>query len=319
MMKKTEYRRCIMLAAVCVLAAGGFSACAGKSGNAPPVEERAVMEDGFPLALADALGRNVILAARPERIVSLSPALTEILFAIGAGDAVVGVTEYCDYPAEAKTKPVVGGFTGATIPVERVAAVRPDLVFISADMHERLTGLLDRLGIVSFAIEPRTFNDVYAAIDVMGRITGNIAGAEALIAGMREKTGRAAALRGNRPRPRIFWELGYDPLMTVGGGTWINDAITMAGGDNIFGGIAGQYPQVGLEQIILEAPAWILVAEYGEMGTSADAIAARPGWAGIPAVREGNIGIVDADSLYRFGPRLADATLSIAEILFRRN
>jgi iron complex transport system substrate-binding protein len=286
-----------------------------ENGNASAVESEA--ENGFPLNLTDVLGRTVTLKSRPRRLISLSPSITEILFAIGAGENIVGVTEFCDYPPEAKEKTTVGGFAGITVNVERLASLKPDLVLLSGGMHQRIIELLDRLNINSFASEPNTFSDVYQVIEDLGRLTGNGEGAEQALRGMREKIDLAGARRGSRERPTVYWELNPDPLMTAGKDTWINDAISMAGGVNIFNDINGQYPQVALEQVILRQPEWILVAEMGAMGTSVDNFTNRAGWSRIPAVRRGNIGAVEADSLYRFGPRLADAALAIAVILFR--
>ncbi|MDR1909966.1 MAG: cobalamin-binding protein [Spirochaetaceae bacterium] len=282
----------------------------------PAAEETGSREVRYPLTITDVLGREVTVEARPARLVSLSPAITEVLFAIDAGDQIVGVTEYCDYPPEAKTRTTVGGFSGVTVNVERVAGLKPDLVLVSGDMHQRIMELLARLGITSFATEPRTFEDVYRTIDELGRITGNGEGAGRVLGEMRAKVERAGSLRGDRPRPAVFWELSPDPLLSAGRDTWVNDAITLAGGTNIFGDIAGQYPQVGLEQILLKQPEWILTAAMVSIGADPANYASRPGWSQIPAVRRGNIGAIDADSVYRFGPRLADATLAIAETLF---
>ncbi|MDR1411461.1 MAG: ABC transporter substrate-binding protein [Spirochaetaceae bacterium] len=273
--------------------------------------------DGFPLALTDALGRRVAVDAKPARVVSLSPAVTEILFAVGAGPQVAGVTEYCNYPPEAAAKAKVGGFSGITVNVEQIALLKSDLVILSGDMHQRIIELLDRLRIKSFAVEPRNFEEVYRTIGTIGRLTGNAPGAERVVAEMRAKLAQAGERRRGRGRPAVFWELSGDPLMSAGGNNFINEAITLAGGRNIFEDMAAQWPVVSQEQVMLRQPEWILAGDMAGRKIDPALYARRPGWSRIPAVRGGNVASVDPDTLYRYGPRLADAVLGISEIIFK--
>jgi iron complex transport system substrate-binding protein len=269
----------------------------------------------FPLGLRDALGRDLVLEAPARRIVSLSPSVTEILFAVGAGDAVAGVTQYCNYPAETASKIRVGGFSGATVSIETIAAIKPDLVILSADMHGRVISLLDRIGIVSFAVEPRTFEEVYGLIAGIGRLTGKSAGAEAVLAEMREKLRRAGELHRGRKAPRVFWELSAEPLITAGGSSFINEAIRLAGGENIFGDLREHWPAVGAEAVLRRRPEWIISAEAGDTRSFLRSLARRPGWGALPAVREGRVAAIDPDIVSRYGLRLADAVLILAGIL----
>jgi iron complex transport system substrate-binding protein len=186
------------------------------------------------LRIRDVLGRTLTFTAPPRRIVSLSPAVTEILFALGAGSQVVGVTEYCDYPPETAAIPKVGGFSGAAVGMERIAALRPDLVILSGDMHGRIITLLDRLSIGNFAVEPRNFSEVYQTIQTLGTLTGKEEKAREVIALMEEKISRAEARWKGRERPGVFWELTDEPLMTAGGNTFISEAIRLGGGRKVF-------------------------------------------------------------------------------------
>ena len=272
-------------------------------------------QQGFPLTMRDRAGRAVTLSAPPRRIVSLSPAVTEILFAVGAGDQVVGVTEYCNYPPETSRIPKVGGFSGITVNLEQIAALRPDLVILSAFMHERLFPLLERLSILNFAVEPRTFEEVYRTIETLGLLTGRGEAARGVTAEMRAKIARAGERRGNRERPGVFWELSDEPLMTAGGGTFISEAIRLGGGRNIFEDLTIEWPTVSIEQVLLRQPAWIITGDDHGTSIAPDQLARRPGWQGIPAVRNGRVATVSADALYRYGPRLADAVLAISAIL----
>lgn len=269
---------------------------------------------GFPLTMQDRAGRTLTLPAPPRRIVSLSPAVTEILFAVGAGDRVVGVTEYCNYPPETAGITKVGGFSGITVNLEQIAALRPDLVILSAFMHERLFPLLGRLSIPNFAVEPRSFEEVYRTIETLGLLTGRGEAARNVTAEMRAKIARAEERRGNRERPGVFWELSDEPLMTAGGGTFISEAIHLGGGRNIFADLSIEWPTVSIEQVLLRQPAWIITGDdHGSINPTQ--LARRPGWQGISAVREGRVATVSADALYRYGPRLADAVLEISAIL----
>ncbi|MDR2537793.1 MAG: cobalamin-binding protein [Treponema sp.] len=266
--------------------------------------------------MTDVLGRRVSLSAIPQRIISLSPGVTEILFAIGAGAQVVGVTEYCNYPPETANRTKVGGFSGITVNVEQIVVLKPDMVIVSGEMHERIIALLDGLGIKSFAVEPSSFAQVYTTIETIGRLTGHESGASRVTATMRAKIMRAQTQRGNRERPGVFWELSDDPLMSTGGNTFISEAISLAGGRNIFEDLSERWPIVSTEQVLLRKPAWILAGDDHGVIIEPQTLARRPGWSALPAVRDKHVALVNADMLYRYGPRLADAVLAIANILF---
>jgi len=244
--------------------------------------------------------------------VSLSPAVTEILFAIGAGDQVVGVTQYCDYPPEASTRVSVGGFSGATVSVEQIRALEPDLVILSADMHARIAALLDNLNIPSFAVEPRNLSQVYEVIALAGEITSRAAAAEEVITGMKGKIAAVEKRVQGRPRPGVFWILSEEPLMTAGKETFVSEAIELGGGRNIFDDVREQWPMVSPEQVLIRKPDWILLGN--DMG-EASSLPGNPLLRNLQAVREGRVGFINADILYRYGPRLADGIELIAGIL----
>ncbi len=266
-------------------------------------------------AAADASGRKVALPAPARRVVSLSPAATEILFAIGAGDRVVGVTEYCDFPDTAKTRPKVGGFSGATVSVERIVALEPDLVVVSGEMHGRVVSLLDAVGLVSFALEPRTFAEVYADILTLGRLTGCEEGAEAVVKSMSGRIETVAATASSKTKRSVFWELWYDPLMSAGGPTFVTEAIAAAGGVNVFGDLAERWPRVSFEELLARDPDWILIGNGPDAEVQASAVGKRPLWSALGAVRAGRVARIDADLVDRGGPRLADAVEAIARVL----
>jgi len=263
------------------------------------------------LFFTDALERSYVLKETPRRIVSLSPAITEILFAIGAGEQVVGVTQYCDYPPEAGSRTSVGGFSGATMSIEQIRILEPDLVILSADMHARIITLLDELGLRSFAVEPRNFSQVYSTIVLMGEITGHVRDAEDVVSEMKNKIARVDESIKGLSKPGVFWVLSDEPLMTAGQATFVSEAIDLGGGKNIFDDVREQWPLVSPEQVLFRKPEWILI---GSDMTGAAPLS-NPLWQSIPSAREGRIAVVNADILYRYGPRLADGVDSIAKIL----
>jgi iron complex transport system substrate-binding protein len=268
-----------------------------------------------PVTVTDVGGRTVTLQDYPRRIVSLSPSVTEILFAVGAETQVVGVTEYCNYPPETAAKTRIGGFSGATVSIEQIAFLKADLVIVSQDMHFRVIPLLERLNLPVFAVEPHSFADIYQTIENIGKLTGHEAEAAAVINGMKQKLETAAALRQGQP-VTVFWEVDSNPLMTTGGQTVISEAISLAGGRNIFADIASSWPQVNVEQVLARKPDWILAPNDRRGAFDAATLARRPGWQTLPAIRQNRIALITADHINRYSPRLADAVLEIARILF---
>jgi iron complex transport system substrate-binding protein len=314
-MKTRSMKAGLLVLTAVLLCPAALMAGGGKQAAEVSEEVLRVPAPGYPLTITDALGRSVTMHTLPARIVSLSPAVTEILFAIGAGDALVGVTEWCTYPPEAATRTVVGGFSGNTVNVELLATLRPDVVILSAFMHEVTVGMLSQIGIESFAAEPRNFEQVYQTIETLGRLTGHAEEAIAVAAEMRSKIDRAAARSAGKEKPRVFWELTDDPLMSTGGDTFISEAITLGGGENIFADLAEEYPVVSAEQVLLRQPQWIIAGDDHGVAVEPEALARRPGWSRLPAVQEGHVATVNADQLYRYGPRLADAVLELSLIL----
>ena len=256
--------------------------------------------------------RPSVPSGPPQRIVSLVPAVTEILFAIGAGEKLVGVTQHCYYPPQARTITSIGGFSGATMSVEQIRVLNPDLVFISEDMHGRILSLLDELQINSFAVEPRSFEEVFDTINMIGAVTGFQQSAQQLINGMKDKISLIEENIQGRQRPTVFWLLEENPLMTAGGGTFVSEAIDLGGGRNIFGDLREHWPLVSRELVLLREPEWVFIGD--DIGNNVE-LQSSPFWQTINAVKDGRIAIINVDILYRYGPRLVDGVASIAKIL----
>lgn len=254
--------------------------------------------------------------ARAERIVSLAPSLTEILFALGAGDRVVGVTTFCDTPAAALAAVArVGG--GLDPNVEVVMSLRPDLIVAPRTVAAaRAVEAIRARGVPVSIFEPQTFPELHEAVRELGRMTGRAVEAEALVASMRRDEEAARAIGRSLPRPpRVYLELWRDPLVTAGRAGYLQAVVEAAGGENAFGDVAATTAQVSPESILARDPDVVVLLYEGARDESGR-LRTRPGWAGLRAVREGAV-IADLplDLLARPGPRLAAGTLRLAEAL----
>lgn len=265
-----------------------------------------------PDAVRDDLGRFVELEGIPGRIVSLAPSNTEILYALGLEDRVVGVTDYCDYPPGAQQKPKVGGYS--TPDIEKIVALEPDLV-LATDMHEQeIIPNLAARGLAVVALEPRDLEGVLADIHLVGRVTGTEAMAAQITREMEDRID--AVVKGVASAgevPRVVYITWHDPLWSVGTGTMIHELMQEAGGRNIFHDIKG-HKAVSLETIIARDPQ-VIVA-----GTGHGAAKETPlRWARhetrlgvVQARKNGRVHGIDADLMTRGGPRVVQALEKLA-------
>ena len=264
----------------------------------------------FPITVEDAVGNTVTIDAEPERIISLAPSHTETLFALGLGDRVVGVTEYCNYPPEATEKPMVGGFSN--IDLEQVVGLEPDLV-LATSMHVAETvPALQEHGVTVFVADPQTVLEVLETTRAIGQITGQDEAAKVLIARMQERIDAVQETIGDAPRPKVFWELGPE-LYTAGPGSFLNDLILVAGGENVAADADSPWPQLSIEAIVLKDPDVVVLADHN-YGETAEMVKERPGWKDIAAVREGRIiEITNDDIVSRPGPRIVEGLEFLAQ------
>jgi len=280
----------------------------------------AAAASGFPLHLTDALGRQVTMKALPQRIVSLAPSNTERLFAVGAWSTVVGVTTVDTYPPEVAALPKVGGFVPKSISIETIVSLRPDLVLAAGELQRPAIEALERLGIAVVAIEdPGSFDAVYAAIALVGRLTGHEQEASQVVQAMQARLARVRQAVATLPQDRrvtVFYEVYDEPLMTVGRSTIIGQLVEMAGGINIFADMPGRYPQVSSEEVVKRNPDCILGHTGHQLALTAGQIGQRPGWHHITAVKHNCIRMLNGDTVARPGPRLAEALEAIAKALY---
>jgi iron complex transport system substrate-binding protein len=275
----------------------------------------AVAQAAAPAAAVTAVddeGTAVTLTQPAQRIVSLAPHLTEQLFAIGAGATIVGTTEHADYPPAARDIARVG--RAHSIDLERVAALRPDLILIWGSGFPPATlEAVRRLGAPVFISEPRTLDDVAGSLRRLGTLTGR--DGDAAAADFADKVARLRAAYGGRSPVRVFYQVWDSPLMTLSGRHVVSEAIVLCGGRNVFADLAPIAPQVSVEAVLAADPQLIVTAEPG----------ARPGaglaqWQRFPrlaATRLGQFATLDADRINRHGPRLADEIAALCAAIDR--
>jgi iron complex transport system substrate-binding protein len=266
------------------------------------------------MTVTDMAGRKVTLAAAPQRIVSLAPSNTEILYALGLADRVVGVTEFCNYPPEAAQKPKVGGFSDVN--TEKVVEAQPDLILVASIHIPEVLPALDELGFTVLVLDARDLPGVLEGIRLVGKVTAHEEAAEALTAQMQQRADAIAQAVAGRERPRVFWELD-STLWTVGPGSFVQDLIERAGGQNIAADAGRGWVQLGVGAIIAADPEGIFLGGH-PYGESAQLVVGRAGWDKISAVVNGRIVELTAeqvDIVSRPGPRVVDALELIAHAL----
>ncbi len=267
----------------------------------------------FPITVKDDVGRKITITKEPQRIISTAPSVTEILFALGLGEKVVGVSTFCNYPEEAKAKEKIGTFQSPNI--EKILSLKPDLIIATGGVQRQTVEKLEQLGIPVFVSYPGTLEDVIKSIYTIGRICGAEKNAKDLgfelklrIAKVTSKVAKA------KSKPKVFFELWHEPLMSAGPGSFIDDLIKKAGGINIAGSAKSAYPIFSLEQLVKEDPDIIIGAESSMSGDPLE-ISKRPTWNNLKAVKNQKVYKINDDIVFRSGPRLVLALEIIAKYL----
>jgi iron complex transport system substrate-binding protein len=249
----------------------------------------------------------------PQRIVSLIPGVTEILFAIGAQDRLVGVTDFCDYPPEARRKPRVGSMIAPSL--EAIAALRPDLVIAtpSGNSLETERGL-ERLGLRVLAVEPRGVADVVALVERLGAVTGRGETARAVAAALRSRVDDVARRVARLPRPRVLFVVWPEPLVVPGRGSLVADTIALAGGESVSDAAGEGYPRMSLEAALARRPEVVVLTRPGSQSMSTS----REQWERLSRLfttGPGRLHEIDADLYYRYGPRVVSGVEELARLL----
>lgn len=309
-----NYRSLVLqgLLALLIIALVG---CTGA--KAPEASESAGVAGPEPISVVDDAGRTVEVARNPQRFVSLAPSNTEILFALALGDKVVGVTDFCDYPEEAKAIEKVGGIEPN---LEKIVALNPDLVLAiggSPAQVEKATEM-EKLGLTVLVLEPGDIEGIMANVDLVGQAAGAEKEASELVAELRKRFDDITArVKGAESRPKVFFELdATDPSKpyTPGPGSFIDALITLAGGSNIGAGAKMQWAQLSTEEIIAQ-DAEVIVLGDANYGVTAEMVKERPGWSVITAVKNAAIYPIDDVLVSRPGPRIIDGLEALTRII----
>jgi iron complex transport system substrate-binding protein len=271
-----------------------------------------------PGTYIDDTGREVSIDKVPQRIVSHVPSITETLFALGLGDRVVGVSDYCDYPEEAKLKPSVGAYYNPNI--ETIVAQAPDLVLTDGEgLTEDIIPQLENLGITCVVINPKSIDGILKDIELLGKITGMEKEARVLVSEMSSRFAQVASQAQVAPRVRVFYVFDATDLnnpWTAGPGSFVDALITMAGGENIAAQAQGAWVQLSIEQLVSSDPEVILIdASMGTAVVSEEELMAHPIWQGITAVKQDRIYTIDGDLVNRSGPRIIQGLEEIAKAI----
>ncbi|MCD6154120.1 MAG: cobalamin-binding protein [Syntrophobacterales bacterium] len=262
----------------------------------------------------DELGRQVNIPSCPERIVSLAPNITETLFALGLDKEIVGVTMFSNYPEAAGSKPKVGSFIN--ISLEKVVSLSPDLIIATANGNKKESvRQMERVGLPVFVINPESFEEIFKTVLNIGRITGRKNEANILVGNLQKRIKTIVSLTKNLKKPRVFFQIGINPIVTVGRSTLHNKLIELAGGVNVFGDVAIKYPRCSMEDVIAGKPDIIIVSSMKRGGDFLRIRNKWKKWGNIPAVKYDRIYIVESDLIDHSSPRIVDGLEEMARII----
>jgi iron complex transport system substrate-binding protein len=264
-------------------------------------------------SFVDDLGRRMYLAKPPARIISLAPSVTEMLFALGAGESVVGVTEFCDYPPEAQSKPKVGY---ARPNLESLVALRPDLILAPQDfLQPDILTKLDELKIAVFVLQAASIEDVITQANTMGRMLERVSTANDVVGVMRQQLSEIKARVSTTPRRRVLYVLNSEPLITVGPGSFIHQMLELAGGANVAAASEVPYPRLNMEEVLKRDPE-ILLFPVGQAETVTDQEQQTwQRWTTLTAVKEHRFANVPTDLVNRPGPRITEGLHALAQAI----
>lgn len=302
-MKSIKFK--LIFALALILAAFALS-CSSHQENAAPSSVAEMRE------VTDEAGKRVRLPVRPQRIITLAPNLTEIVYAIGAGDRLVGNTTFCDYPPEAKQVTKVGDTLQPNI--ERIIALRPEVILVStASQLETFTKQLSERGIAVFVTDPHDLEGVFRSIKTLGDLLGQQEQAAKVVSDLRARAGTVEDKVKDRPPVTVFYQVSPSPLWTAGRKSWITDLIRRAGGKSVTAETEGEWMRYSDEAALASRPEAIIMATSDSMNGNKMEVAAALQKS--PAVVNKRVYGINGDYLSRPGPRLVDGLEQMARVL----
>lgn len=297
------------------LAATVFALVGASCRSEEAVQERPSPRAAFPISVTDDDGVEVTIPAQPNRIVTFAPSNTEIVFALGLGNRLVGVSgDFDNYPPETRDIEQIGGAGefGVDPNVEKVVSLEPDLLLAISGGEQWKERLRD-LDIPVFTVNATDFDDLLGDIENIGRITGTLPAASRLTERMVAEAEDIEKAVAGEPRVSCFFEVFFPPLTTLGPETFIFDLLDRAGCDPVSAGASSDYPEWSVDQLVAEDPDVYLVSS--ESGQSVDAVGKRPGFAGLSSVTDGRVILIDSDLISRPGPRVVEGLGELATAL----
>jgi iron complex transport system substrate-binding protein len=262
----------------------------------------------------DSLGREVTLKGEPQRIVTLAPSLTEILYFLGLGNRVVGVTKFSYFPPEAAHKPRVGSYIDLN--VEKIISLSPDLVIGTADGNQPgVVGLLEQAGIAVFIVNPRNIRQTIDTVDTVGRLCGVPKKANALSTQLSQRVDHIIDKTKSRRKPLVFLQINVRPIMAINKNTFLHDLIQLAGGRNMTEDEPITYPRISLEEVIRKKPEVIIISSMERGGRFEAARLEWMEWTSIPAVKNGRVHLIDSDLIDRPSPRIIEGLEVMARFI----
>ncbi len=316
---KTNFKK-ISLILVLMLALVGLVACSQDSPDPGQDVVEPNNQDGtngeivedivtFPLEIEDAFGNIVTIEEAPERIVSMAPSNTEILYALGLADKIVGVSAYCDYPEEALEVEKIGDYLATNF--EKVIELEPDLIVNYGMLEDDASQILSATGIPVISYMPESIDEVLETIYQIAIATDSLEAGNRLIESMEEHRDEIVAKVQDAEPVKVFYEIWHDPLMAAGAGSFVDGLLYSINGINVASDAEGEYPNYDVEQLIENDPEVYLTANDFPDKT-AESIAARPGYDNITAIKNGDVYLLDGNIISRSGPRIVEALELVA-------
>jgi iron complex transport system substrate-binding protein len=259
--------------------------------------------------LTDEMGRKVVVPDHPRRVICLMPTVTDTVFALGAGDDVVAISDYTKYPAAALTKPSVGDLIKPSI--ETILSLHPDLVIgTQPEGPMEVTDQLERAGIPIFLVSPHGISGIFHSIETIGMALNRTPQADALVHSLQQRVDAVRAQTKALPAPRVFMPIWYDPITTIGKNAFITEVIEAAGGRSVTDDLSTEWPQISMEVVLERAPDALLLVRGGK--TTLEVLQDRPGWSSMTAIKARRAYYVD-DRINFASPVAIDALEDLAK------
>lgn len=301
-----RYLSIILISMMVILSVAG---CGSDSQQPAPGADNGE-KNGFPLTVTDFMGREKTIDKEPERIASMAPSNTEVLYELGLEDKIVGVSDYDDYPPEAEEKPRLGGFS--TPNIEAIIAAEPDVVLVGSSFGEENAKKLEDVGIPVLVTVPEAFEDIYKSYDIIGKITGATEKADEIVQKIRDGIAEVQKKVEGKARPKVYFVVSMGQSnYTAGKGTFIDEVIKIAGGENVASDVEG-WQDYSLEKLVEHDPDIIVASKHaGEV----DKLVDMPGYRDTTAAKNGKIFIIDDNIIVRPTSRILEGINQMVRII----